>query len=334
MGLRLPPDGRRSVPPRLKRGAGWAAKLALTLAVTYFLFRSLRLSWSEIAALEPGEWRPRPLPLAASFALLLSVFGYLVGLWARMVSSLGGPGLSLAQAFRIFFVANLGRYVPGKVWQLAGLTYLAGKRGVSFPVASSAAILGQVYSLGAAACVAALGLAVQPMTGLPQGLLPGALALAGLVVVLTTIPPVLRFILLLAFRLGRSAEPPPEVDSWFGLRWLGLYLPGWLGYGVAFGLLWASFPALAGVSWSAAVGSFAAAYFLGYAALFAPAGVDIREGALSVLLAPWLGGAPAAVLAVMARLWITVGELMPVAWMVVSGGIRRVRRASETRDHA
>ena len=334
MGLQLPPDGHRSVPPRLKRGVGWAVKVALTLAVTYFLFRSLSLSWSEVAALEPREWRPRPLPLAASFALLLSIFGYLVGLWARMVSNLGGPRLSLAQAFRIFFVANLGRYVPGKVWQLAGLTYLAGKRGVSFPVASSAAILGQVYSLGAAACVAALGLAVRPMTGLPRGLLPGALALAGLVVVLTTVPPVLRSMLLLAFRLGRSAEPPPEVDSWFGLRWLGLHLPGWLGYGAAFGLLWASFPALADVRWSAAVGGFAGAYFLGYAALFAPAGVGVREGALSVLLAPWLGGAPAAVLAMMARLWMTVGEIIPLVWMAGAEGIRRFRGGSETRDHA
>lgn len=308
--------------------------MALTLGVTYFLFRSLRLSWSEIAALEPKEWTPRPLPFAASFALLLGVFGYMVGLWALMVSGLGGPRLSLAQAFRIFFIANLGRYLPGKVWQLAGLTYLAGKRGVSVPVASSAAVLGQIFSLGAAACVAACGLAVAPLTDLPRGLLPGAVALMGLLVVLTTVPPVLRSMLILAFKLGRSAEAPPDVGPWFGLRWLGLYLPGWIGYGLAFGLLWASFPALAGVSWAVAVGGFAGAYFLGYAALFAPAGVGVREGALSVWLAPWLGGASAAILAVTARLWMTLGELVPVGWMAVAEGIRRLRRGSETRDHA
>jgi hypothetical protein len=328
-----PPDGLRSVVPRLKRGAGWAVKLALTLAVTYFLFRSLRLSWSEIASLEPKDWWPRPIPLAASFALLLSVFGYLVSLWARMVSSLGGPRLRLGEAFRIFFVANLGRYVPGKVWQLAGLTYLAGKRGVSIPVASSAAILGQVYSLGAAACVAAVALALGPMTGLPRGLLPGALALAAVVVVLTTVPPVLRHMLLLCFRLGKSAEPPPEVDSLFGARWLALYVPGWLGYGLAFGLLWESVPALADVSWGGAIGGFAGAYFLGYAALFAPAGVGVREGALSVWLAPWLGGAAAAGLAVMARLWMTVGEIIPVTWIAIRQGFSRPGGSTE-RDHA
>lgn len=318
----------------MKGGAGWAVKLALTVAVSYFLFASLRLSWGEIAALEAKDWWPRPVPLVASFAVLLGVFAYLVGLWAFMVSSLGGPRLRLGEAFRIFFIANLGRYIPGKVWQLAGLTYLAGKRGVSFPVASSAAVLGQVYSLGAAACVAAAVLTLGPLSGLPRGLLPAALALAGLVIVVTTVPPILRYILLWVFRLGRSGETPPEVDTLFGVRWLLLYVPGWLGYGLAFGLLWASIPALAGVNWGAAIGGFAGAYFLGYAALFAPAGVGVREGALSVWLAPWLGGAAAAVLAVMARLWMTLGELMPVAWIAIREGVRRLGGSAETRDHA
>lgn len=320
--------------PRLNRGVGWVVKLAFTAAVTYFLFRSLSVSWGEISALAPEDWRPRPLPLVASFALLLGVFGYLVALWARLVHSLGGPRLGLAEALRIFFIANLGRYVPGKVWQLAGLAYLAGKRGVSFPVASSAAILGQVYSLGAAACVAALGFALGPVTGVPRGVLPGGVALAVLIVGLTTIPPILRLILLLAFKLGRSVEPPPEVGPWFGLRWLSLYLPGWVGYGLAFGLLWAAFPQVTPVVWSAAVAGFAGAYFLGYAALFAPAGVGVREGVMSLLLAPWLGGAAATVLAVIARLWMTVGELLPVVWIAAAGGIGRVRRGVKTRDHA
>lgn len=326
------PDGLTSVSPRLKRGVAWVIKLGLTLAVTYFLFRSLRLSWGEIRALAPQDWRPRPLPLAASFALLLGVFGYLVGLWARMVTSLGGPQLGLAEAFRIFFIANLGRYVPGKIWQLAGLAYLARRRGVSISVASSAAILGQLYSLGAAACVAALGIALGPSSSVPRGILPAAVALAASIVLLTTVPPVVRFILLLGFRLARSAEPPPEVEGWFGLRWLSLYLPGWLAYGVAFGLLWSAFAEAAPVSWTAAAGAFAGSYFLGYAALFAPAGVGVREGAMSVLLAPWLGGPVAAVLAVIARLWMTVGEMIPVVLIAAAGAISRLGRNRRARE--
>ncbi len=257
--------------------------------------------------------------------MLLAVFTYLVGLWARMVRGLGGPVLGLGESVRIFFLANLGRYVPGKVWQLVGLAYLAGKRGVSLPVASSAAVLGQLFSLGAAALLAALALAASAGTRLPGELLPVSLALAALIALLTTVPAALRLLLRVAFRLGRSGESVPKLDPWFGARWLGLYLPAWLGYGVAFGLLWSGFAPLTPVSWLAAVGGFCGAYFLGYAAVFAPAGVGVREGAMAVLLAPWLGAAPATVLAISARIWMTVAELLPLAgvgWVAAARWLR------------
>jgi uncharacterized membrane protein YbhN (UPF0104 family) len=313
------------VTDRLRRGAGWVIKLTLTAVVTYFLFRLLRVSWGEISTLEPEQWRPRLLPLVGSFALLLLVFAYLVGLWALMVRSLGGPTLRLTDAFRIVFIANLGRYVPGKVWQLAGLTYLAGKKGVSIPIASSAAILGQIYSLGAAAVVAAAALSIGKTSALPDGIAPAALGFAALAILFTTIPSILRVILRFGFKLGRSDHAIPEIDSWFGLRWLGLHLPAWVGYGWAFGLLWASFPQLPPVVWPVAIGGFAGAYFLGYAAAFAPAGVGVREGALAILLAPGMGPASAAVLAVIARLWMTVGEIVPVV-VIAFGSLRRSSR--------
>jgi len=319
---------------RARRGLVWAVQIALTLVATYYLFRSLRLSWGELEAIDPGRWQPRPLPLALSVVVLLAVFLYLVGLWARMVHNLRGPALRLADATRIFFLANLGRYIPGKVWQLAGLAYLARKRGVSVTVASSTAVLGQVCSLGAAACVGAAAIAVASgdVTGLPAGLVGGSLALAGFVALLLVVPQALRWALRWAFRLGRRGAPPP-LEATFGLRWLGLYLPAWAGYGLAFGLLWATFPALGAVSWPAAMGAFAGAYFLGYAAIFAPAGVGVREGAMAVLLAPWLGAAEATVLAVIARIWMTLAELLPLVALGGGGAFRWLRR-DETDRHA
>ncbi len=318
---------------RVRRGAGWTVRLALTLVVTYFIFRSLSVSWAELAKTDLGRWRPRILPLTASLVLLLIVFAYLVALWGRMVASLGGPALRLGVAIRVFFLANLGRYIPGKVWQLAGLAYLAGKSGVSFPVASSSAVLSQIYSLGAAAVVAALGLLLAGSAMLPAGAVPFAVALAAVVIAMTTVPPVLRLLLRLIFRLGRRGEVAPDVDKWFGPRWLFLYLPGWIGYGLAFLLLCWSFPNLPPVAPLAAIGSFAGAYFLGYAAVFAPAGVGVREGALAFLLAPAMGAAEATVLAVIARVWMTMAELVPAAWAGAYAIVGTQKRESETREH-
>lgn len=319
---------------RLRRGLLWVVQIALTLAATHFLFRSLRLSWSELEAVDGARWRPNVLPLLASVAALLFVFLYLVALWARMIRALGGPRLRLTEATRIFFLANLGRYIPGKVWQLAGLAYLAGQRGVPLPVASTSAVLGQLYSLGAAACLGAFGfvLAAGPVSRLPSGLVAGALILAVTVAIFLLVPAALRLVLRLAFHLSRRGQPP-RLDAWFGPRWLALYLPAWAGYGLAFGLLWATFPALGRVSWQAAMGGFAAAYFLGYAAIFAPAGVGVREGAMAVLLAPWLGAAEAAVLAVVARIWMTAVELLPLVALAGGGAVRWLRGDDEERGH-
>lgn len=324
-------DGRRSAGWWL----GWGLKIGLTLLATYFLFRSLRLSWAQLADLDLSRWRPRPGPFVASVVLLLAVFVYLVALWARLIRVLGGPILGLGDAVAVFFTANLGRYIPGKFWQLAGLVYLAGKRGVSVTVASSAAVLAQIFSLGAAVAVAALYFAAGGGTArVPAGLLPGALAVVALVWILISVPPVLRALLRWGYRLGGEAGKVPPMDAAFGIRWLLLHLPAWLGYGMAFRLLWSSFPALPAAGWTIAVGAFAAAYVLGYAAIFAPAGIGVREGVMALLLAPWLGAAEGAALAVAARVWMTVGELLPLVGVVGVGGWNWARGRPKEGDHA
>ncbi len=51
----------------------------------------------------------------------------------------------------------------------------------------------------------------------------------------------------------------------------------------------------------------------GIAAFFVPAGIGVREAALVWYLAPVIGPGPAALLAVAARVWISVGEAGLVA---------------------
>jgi hypothetical protein len=52
---------------------------------------------------------------------------------------------------------------------------------------------------------------------------------------------------------------------------------------------------------------------LGYAMIFAPAGLGPREGFLIVFLTPHLGAAPSGVVAIVARIWTTLVEVVPAA---------------------
>jgi len=63
--------------------------------------------------------------------------------------------------------------------------------------------------------------------------------------------------------------------------------------------------------------AFAAAYVIGYVMVFAPAGLGPREGFLIVFLTPHLGAAPSSMIAIIARIWTTLIEVIPagVFWL-------------------
>lgn len=141
----------------------------------------------------------------------------------------------------------------------------------------------------------------------------------GALVGVATVPPLFRRVAGLWFRL-LGQEPPDRLgrDPTFGLRWVTLYTVNWVLYGSAF---WGLARSLGVEGGLVDLGSaFAAAYVLGYLAFFAPAGLGVREGFLVVFLQPVVGGpGPAAALAVVARLWMTLVELIPAGAFALAG---------------
>jgi glycosyltransferase 2 family protein len=307
-----PPDGRV-----LKTWAIRAAQLALTALVTWFIVSRVGVGVEELRTLDVTVWRPRPLPFLASTLLL--ALGYFVsaGIWGRIVSDLGGPKLPTRTSVPVFMVANLGRYVPGKIWQIAGLAALARGHGVPVTIATAAAVVGQGMALVAASALGALALFASPDPYPLWGTVTVGAITAGLA--LAAVPAVYGRVLGAWFRLAR-AERPADLTPGSGFLWLALYLVNWTIYAAAFVLLTISLgmdgPVLA-------VGSaFSAAYVLGYVMIFAPAGLGPREGFLIAFLTPHLGAGAAAVVAIAARLWTTAVEVVPAAGFWLLGGVR------------
>ena len=306
---------------KLKRSILLAGQLGLTALVTWFIVDRLGPGLGELGRLDAGAWTPDPGLFIASCSLLL--FGYFVSaaLWGRLVTDLGGPPLPAMAAVGIFMVANVGRYVPGKLWQIAGLAVLAKRRGVPAATATAAAVLGQAMGLVAATLVGLGALSAAPDAVRRWGV-PAARLLTGAAVV-ALLPSAFNRLASLAFRLARR-DAPAGLDPGRAVVWLGLYVGNWLVYAFSFWVLAASL----GVQGSpVAVGSaFAAAYVLGYLMIFAPAGVGVREGFLVTFLAPVMGVQGATVLAVVSRLWTTMVELIPAALFWV----RELAAARET----
>ena len=271
----------------------------------------VELDLAALRELDVDLLKPNLLLLTTSSLLLL--FGYAISAvnWARIVSDLGGPQIPRTDAVRLFMIANLGRYIPGKVWQITGLAALAKGRGVPPGTAVGAAVLGQGIALVVAAGLGIGSYASISPTG-HVGLIAGVLI--GCVLILVAIPVSFRAGAELWLRL-RGTAPIEALDPISGLRWLILYLFNWIVYALAFWIMVVSFSSNASLIPVAT--AFPAAYVLGYLMIFTPAGLGVREGFLIAFLAPHLGVGPSGVIAIIARMWTTLIEVVPasVFWL-------------------
>jgi uncharacterized membrane protein YbhN (UPF0104 family) len=309
----------------LKRILVRLAQLAATILVTWFVSTRAGLHLAELAELDLADWSPRWGVLALSCAILLGGYFGTGLLWGWITAGLGGPTLPPGVSIRLFMIANLGRYVPGKVWQIAGLVALARQYGVPAGTATAAAIVAQGVSLASATLIG-LGAVWTLADGAPwRWAVPVAL-FGG--VGLGLVPTVFDLLANAWFRLARAPRPEGLAPR-HGIGWLAGGLAGWLVYAAAFWVLVAGLGF--DVPFLATASAFAAAYVLGYLMIFAPAGIGVREGFLIALLSPQLGAVSAGAIAVIARLWTTLVEVVPAAtfW---ARHLASTGRAGEARD--
>lgn len=302
----------------LLRAAKLLLQILLTGGVTWFILRAVGMDLQGFRALDLSLWSVRWSVIALSCLLLLGAYAYTAALWGVMVKEIGGYEVAVVASLRVFFTANLARYVPGKVWQIAGLTFLARKEGVPAGTATGAAVLGQAFALAGATLVGA-GVLLDRDWGQPVGVGWAAAVVLALLVG-ATFPAALKGAMGLWFRAAKTEVPGGfHPDQAFGVRWMGLHAVGWTLQGLAFWMLVRGCGLDLGVFQG--VVAYSAGYVLGYVAVFAPAGIGVREGFLIAFLGPILGGADAVAIAVIARVWSTVMELLLA--LVLAGGYLR-----------
>jgi len=103
----------------------------------------------------------------------------------------------------------------------------------------------------------------------------------------------------------------------------------WVVYGTAFWFLLRGI-GISEVPFWETVAAFSAACILGFLLLFARGGLGVREGALVVLSAPQLGHGVAAIVAVVARLWMTMMELTELVPLAFGWGRSKTTRSDPT----
>jgi glycosyltransferase 2 family protein len=297
----------------MRKWAWWASQLALAGVVALMLWRVIVRNWSEFRSLHVSL-AFKPGWIALSVLLVLLTYALQIASWRRILAGWAQP-LAYGRAARIWLLANLGRYVPGKVWSVAGLIVLTQRAGVDAWVAGASAVAMQAIGLGTAVAVVA---AATPAAASPLRLSAGALAAAATIALLSWDRGG-RWLAGAAGFAGRFRPLPLGAAALSA----GLSLASWVTYGVSFWLLARGLGLPATLSIPTATGVFALGYILGLLALFAPGGVGVRELAFVGLLAPELGSAGAVALSVGSRVMLTLCEAAaPLGVLLITGRTR------------
>jgi uncharacterized membrane protein YbhN (UPF0104 family) len=290
--------------PRTKGRARWVTAAALVVVAVFFAV-TLAARWREVISL---KWQPRPGVFALACVLLALSYALVACLWGLALRR--AAGTPVRAGARIWFLANLARYVPGNVWSFVGAVELARREGVARSRTLAVMALTQVLSVGVA-LLAGLPVLLAERARLGRPALLGAVAV---VVVAAGAAVFRRQLLGLARRRLPGLDPGALVPAPGTVALLTVgYAAYWAVTGLAFAALVASAYRLAPGDVPLVVAAYAAAYAVGFLSLLTPAGLGVREGVLVVALAPVLPAGPALVVALVSRVWTMLAELAGAA---------------------
>ena len=288
--MRVSPQARR----RLLKG-GIAAVIAV--AAIAALARSGSAVWRSAKDLEPG------LVVAAGALVLVGLYLTMLS-WRALLAAAGSP-LPVGAAARVFFLGQLGKYVPGSVWPIVAQMELAKEHDVPRSRTGAIGLCSVALSLLAGLLVAAVTLPFSSADALERYWY-GFLAVPVLAV--GAVPAVANWGLGKLLRLARRGEleaPFSARGMLVALAWAAL---AWVVFGLHLALLVRADGHGGAAVVPLSIGAFSLAWTAGFLFVVAPAGAGVREGVLVLALGSVLTREEALLVALLSRALMTVGD--------------------------
>ena len=286
-------------------------RIAVALLVLVVVVWGVARNWSQISVdltrVDIGS-----LALATLLAALgtwLTMIG-----WRVLMTDLGSP-LHLAPAAGVFFVGQLGKYLPGSVWSVVAQADMASGLGVP---RRRTGVVGLV-TIGLSVVTGLLvGLAAVPHLTRTGGTALSVALVVGLVVLLVACwPPVLNRVVVLGLKVLRREPLEHELSTRAVLLTVGLYVLAWICFGGhvlvlarAVGGRGVLLGGTGGDLTIAALTGYALAGSLGMLTVILPAGLGAREGLLTLVLGSALSTPGAAAVAIISRFVVTVVDVL------------------------
>ncbi len=265
---------------------------------------ALAREWTEVRS---ALAQMRPGLLIAAVAATLANSALTGVLWRTLLADLGSV-LPLRVAARVFFVGQMGKYVPGSVWPVVMQAELARDHGVPRRRTAAATAVTMLLSLttGLVVVIAAL-----PFVPQVAGAGYGWTLLAVVPLLVSMHPRVLGPVLdrVIGAVGGQALERRPSAagmargTAWAIAAWLAAGAQLWLLIGAVGG-------EMNGRTLALGIGGYAFAWAVGMIVVVAPAGAGPREVVLLAALGSVVAGGAALVVVLCSRVLFTATDLI------------------------
>ena len=240
---------------------------------------------------------------------------------ARIAAARNGIPLDFVTAARLYNLSQLGKYLPGSIWQFVGRAAAYRGRGAAYGPIRDALLVESLWIVAGAAVVGVL-LIGPGVVDIVVGSLTPALVWwlgGGVLVAMLGMATLLAWKRHVAAYYTRLALPSGRVI----LTQMGI----WAMLGFAFWVLARACDL--DISLLFATGLFATGYAVGFMVPFAPAGLGVRDGILTLGLLPYLPAGEALVVTILARV---VYLLVDVGLVLLQEPVLAILQARERRD--
>lgn len=267
--------------------------------------------------------------LIFSFLLILFYWSVYLYPFATLLRGITQKQVPFRSAWTLFHLANITRYLPGRIWGFVRLLSLSKRFGLSKTAVGGSltlhvgieTVLGGLFGLSL--------LFSKQMRDTTEGILEKmsghtvlwGFAIGGVVVgVLFLIPTLSAHTRRVVKTLKEIGHPLFQKPFW-KRRWLHIFVSHvllWMCQGLAFALFVRS---LAPVQWAdtgVIAACYAFAWIIGFLSFLTPGGLGIREGLLGLLLANYIPIQQATLAALLCRVWglSAEGVLAGIAFFV------------------
>lgn len=282
-------------------------KRVLTVVVVsivfYFLITNLVKNWQKIPF---DSLHFHSLNLIISYVFLFLNFLIFVEGWRNIMIKFG-HSISFKNAFWIISSSQIAKYVPGGIWFALGRVYLGKSRNLK----EENVALSVVVETGLTFLVGIL-LFLLSVSFVSQKIFANFLYIIPIffLFLLVLYPPILNRVINFALKILKKPNIKITV-SYSQILKLSIYFFGlWIAQIIGFYfVINAIYPMPISKIFTLSA-TYTLSWMTGFVVIFAPGGLGVREGMMTLLLSPILPAPLAIAISFIARIWITLFEIV------------------------